>query len=101
MALSGLPAINVTKKDESMTWLMPSSVRSKMTKVAIAVLLVALPATNATVSAHAQTPLSPPDPSSNAPQPPPPPMHAPTAAGGDDSWAYGQGDGGAGGGGGG
>lgn len=90
-----------------MTWLLPPGVRSKMTKVAFTALLVALPATNATVSAYAQTPMSPPDPSSNAPQPPAPQppapqFHAPTAtAGGDDSWGYGQGDGGAGGGGGG
>ena len=101
-----------------MTWAMSSRVRSSITKIAVAGVLIAIPTTGVSVPAYATPgfrgtsdplapygvhPAQPPAvPSTDVPQPPRPPLvFAPAPVDASDSWAYGQGDGGAGGGGGG
>jgi hypothetical protein len=96
-----------------MTWTRSSSVRSSITKIAVAGVLIGIPAAAVAVPAFAATSFGgasnvlpaplPADPPTNAPAPPPPPPPAPPQSYygyTDDWWGYG-GDGGAGGGGGG
>jgi hypothetical protein len=94
-----------------MTWTRSSSVRSSITKIAVAGVLIGIPAAAVSFPAFAAPDLGgasnvlpaplPADPPTNAPAPPPPPA-PPQAYYGytDDWWGYGM-DAGAGGGGGG
>ena len=88
-------------------------VRSGITKIAVAGVLIAIPAAGVSVPVHAtpgfggtsnplglygvHPPQSPATPSTNAPPPPPPPP-PPAQPPAYDSWAYGQAGGGGGGG---
>jgi hypothetical protein len=94
-----------------MAWTRSSSVRSSITKIAVAGVLIGIPAAAVAVPAFAATSFGgasnvlpaplPADPPTNAPAPPPPPAPPQSYYGyTDDWWGYG-GDGGAGGGGGG
>jgi hypothetical protein len=95
-----------------MTWTRSSGVRSNITKIAVAGVLIGIPAAAVSFPAYAAPDLGgasnvlpaplPADPPTNAPAPPPPPPPpAPVQQYyTDDWWGYG-GDGGAGGGGGG
>ncbi len=94
-----------------MTWTRSSGVRSSITKIAVAGLLIGIPAAAVSVPAYAAPGLGgtpnvlpaplPADPPTNAPEPPPPPPAPaqPNYGYTDDWWGYGQGDGGGGGGG--
>ena len=97
-----------------MTWTRSSVVRSSITKIAVAGVLIGIPAAALSVPAFAATSFGgasnvlpaplPADPPTNAPAPPPPPPAPapvqPNYGYTDDWWGYG-GDAGAGGGGGG
>jgi hypothetical protein len=95
-----------------MTWTRSSDVRSSITKIAVAGVLIGIPMAAVSLPAYAAPDLGgaskvlpaplPADPPTNAPAPPPPPPAPPQSYYGytDDWWGYG-GDGGAGGGGGG
>jgi hypothetical protein len=95
-----------------MTWTRLSGVRSSITKIAVAGVLIGIPAAAVSFPAYATPDLGgasnvlpaplPADPPTNAPAPPPPPPPAPVQQTyTDDWWGYGYGDSGAGGGGGG
>ena len=91
-----------------MTWTRSSGVRSSITKIAVAGVLIGMPTAAMTIPAYA-APAGPPsvlpaplpaDPPTNAPAPPPPPPPAPAQQSyAEDWWGYGMGDGGGGGGG--
>jgi hypothetical protein len=95
-----------------MTWTRSSDVRSSITKIAVAGVLIGIPAAAVSLPAYAAPDLGgaskvlpaplPADPPTNAPAPPPPPAPVQQNYGyTEDWWGYGYGDGGAGGGGGG
>jgi hypothetical protein len=95
-----------------MTWTRSSRVRSSITKIAVAGVLLSAPAAVVSIPAFAApgfggTPTVlpgplPADPPTNEPAPPPPPAPVQSHTGyTDDWWGYGMGDGGGGGGGGG
>ena len=95
-----------------MTWTRPSRVRSSITKIAVAGVLIGIPVAAVSFPAYAAPNLAgastvlpaplPADPPTHAPAPPPPPPPAPVQQTyTDDWWGYGYGDSGAGGGGGG
>ena len=95
-----------------MTWTRSSGVRSSITKIAVAGVLIGIPAAAVSLPAYAAPDLGgaskvlpaplPADPPTNAPAPPPPPAPVQQNYGyTEDWWGYGYGDGGAGGGGGG
>jgi hypothetical protein len=93
-----------------MTWTRSSGVRSSITKIAVAGVLIGIPAAAVSILAYAAPDLGgasnvlpaplPADPPTNAPAPPPPPPVPVQSNYTDDWWGYGQGDGGGGGGGG-
>jgi hypothetical protein len=96
-----------------MTWTRSSGVRSSITKIAVAGVLIGIPAAAVSFPAYAAPDLGgasnvlpaplPADPPTNEPAPPPPPPPPPVQSNygyTDDWWGYG-GDAGAGGGGGG
>jgi hypothetical protein len=90
---------------------MSSDVRSGLSKMALAVLLIAIPAAGVAVPAHATPsnsgtwsghgllPADPPPPPTNTPPPGPPRNTYAPAQSGDNSWNYSTGDSGDGGGG--
>jgi hypothetical protein len=94
-----------------MTWARSSGVRSSITKIAVAGVLIGMPAAAISIPAYAApgfggasnvlpAPL-PADPPTNAPAPPPPPPPAPVQSNyTDDWWGYGMDASGGGGGGG-
>jgi|ERR1700749_4913527 hypothetical protein len=96
-----------------MTWTRSSDVRSSITKIAVAGVLIGIPMAAVSLPAYAAPDLGgaskvlpaplPADPPTNAPAPPPPPPAPvqPNYGYTEDWWGYGYGDGGAGGGGGG
>ena len=97
-----------------MTWTRSSGVRSSITKIAVAGVLIGIPAAAVSFPAYAAPGLGgasnvlpaplPADPPTNEPAPPPPPPPPPVQSNygyTDDWWGYGYGDSGAGGGGGG
>jgi hypothetical protein len=95
-----------------MTWTRSSGVRSSITKIAVAGVLIGIPAAAVSVPAYAAPDLGgasnvlpaplPADPPTNAPAPPPPAPVQSSSGYTDDWWGYGwTGDGGGGGGGGG
>ena len=94
-----------------MTWTRSSGVRSSITKIAVAGVLIGIPAAAVSIPAYAAPDLGgasnvlpaplPADPPTNEPAPPPVPPAPVQSNYTDDWWGYGQGDGGGGGGGGG
>jgi hypothetical protein len=96
-----------------MTWTRSSSVRSRITKIAVAGVLIGIPAAAVSFPAYAAPDLGgasnvlpaplPADPPTNEPAPPPPPPAPVQSNYGytDDWWGYGMDGGGGGGGGGG
>ena len=84
-----------------MTWTRSSDVRSSITKIAVAGVLIGIPMAAVSLPAYAAPDLGGASKVLPAPPPPPPAPVQPNYGYTEDWWGYGYGDGGAGGGGGG